>query len=121
MTQSRKRMAVIGAGPIGLEAALYAVGAGYDVSIYESGNIAGNVQRWGHVRLFSPFGLNVSPWGRDAVSSLIGAGELPDDSAILTGRKFVRRYLIPLSKMPQLDGRIHENTQVVSIGRSSLW
>jgi thioredoxin reductase len=121
VTQSRKRMAVIGAGPIGLEAALYAVGAGYDVSIYESGNIAGNVQRWGHVRLFSPFGLNVSPWGRDAVSSLIGAGELPDDSAILTGRKFVRRYLIPLSKMPQLDGRIHENTQVVSIGRSSLW
>ncbi|MCH7989360.1 MAG: monooxygenase [Planctomycetes bacterium] len=121
MTQPRKRMAVIGAGPIGLEAALYAVGAGYDVNVYESGRIANHVQHWGHVRLFSPFGLNVSPWGREAVASLIGAGELPDDSAILTGREFVRRYLIPLSKTPQLDGRIHENTKVVSIGRSSLW
>ena len=99
MTQPRKRMAVIGAGPIGLEAALYAVGAGYDVNIYESGCIANHVQLWGHVRLFSPFGLNVSPWGRDAVASLIGVGELPDESAILTGREFVRRYLIPISKI----------------------
>ena len=121
MTQPRKRIAVIGAGPIGLEAALYAIGAGYDVSVYESGSIANTVQRWGHVRLFSHFGLSVSPWGRDAVASLIGAGELPDDSAILTGREFAGQYLIPLSKTPQLDGRIHENTKVVSIGRSRLW
>ena len=52
-----KRIAVIGAGPIGLEAALYAARAGFVVDVFERGRVAEHMLQWGHVRLFSPFGL----------------------------------------------------------------
>ena len=57
------RVAVIGAGPIGLEAALYAKACGLPVAVYDRGGIAEHVRRWGHVRLFTPFGLNTTPLG----------------------------------------------------------
>ncbi|HVW37886.1 MAG TPA: FAD-dependent oxidoreductase, partial [Pirellulales bacterium] len=41
------RIAILGAGPIGLEAALYARYLGYDVDIYERGRAAENLLRWG--------------------------------------------------------------------------
>ncbi|MEX0711597.1 MAG: NAD-binding protein, partial [Pirellulales bacterium] len=52
------RIAVLGAGPIGLEAALYGRYLGYDVDVYERGGVARNLLDWGHVRLFTPFGGN---------------------------------------------------------------
>lgn len=114
----RKRIAVIGAGPIGLEAALYAVQAGYDAQVYERGTVAANVSRWGHVKLFSPFGMNASSWGREALTTGPDACTLPADDALLSGRQFSRQYLRPLSELPALAGRIHEHVRVESIGRS---
>ena len=54
-------VAVIGAGPIGLEAALYARELGRPVRVYERGLVADNVSRWGRVTLFSPWSMNRSP------------------------------------------------------------
>ncbi len=53
----KKRIAIIGAGPIGLEAALAATARGFDMEIFERGQIADSVRKWGHVRMFSPFGM----------------------------------------------------------------
>ncbi len=40
---------MLGAGPIGLEAALYAITLGMDVTVYEQGEaIAANVRAWDH-------------------------------------------------------------------------
>lgn len=111
------RIAIIGAGPIGLEAALLARQLGHDVQVFEKGRVAENVLDWGHVRLFSPFGMNSSEWGRGAVAKTISPNAMPRDDELLTGRDFTERYLIPLSRLPELAGRIHEQAQVLSICR----
>lgn len=112
------RIAIIGAGPIGLEAALLATQLGHDVQVFEKGRVAENILDWGHVRLFSPFGMNSSEWGRGALAQTLGPGVLPHDDELLTGREFAERYLIPLSRIAELTGRVHEQCSVRSISRS---
>ena len=79
------RIAIMGAGPVGLEAALYARYLGYDVDLYEQGRVAEHVLRWGHVRMFSPFGGNRSPLGVAALKAQDPAWQAPADDALLTG------------------------------------
>ena len=58
-------LAILGAGPTGLEAALAAAEAGHPFTLYEAGDaVAAHVRDWGHVRLFSPWDLDVSPRAR---------------------------------------------------------
>src|SRR5436305_13510806 len=80
------RIAVLGAGPVGLEAALYAHTLGLPVTVYERGRVGEYVQRWGHVRLFSPFGLNTTPLGRAALRAENPKHELPGDGDCITGQ-----------------------------------
>ena len=61
------RVAILGAGPIGLEAALYAKALEFPFTVYERGRIGEFMLRWGHVRLFSPFGVNKTPLGVAAI------------------------------------------------------
>ena len=121
MTTRAKRIAVIGAGPIGLEAALFAVQAGFDVQLYERGRVTENVGHWGHVKLFSPFGMNASQWGRAALSDDASTEPLPSDDTLMTGREFAERYLLPLSRLPVLAGSIYEQVSVQGIGRKHTW
>ena len=79
------RIAILGAGPIGLEAALYARFLGYDVDLYERGNVADNILRWGHVRMFSPFGMNRSTLGLAALQAQDESYRPPGDDEFLTG------------------------------------
>lgn len=111
----QRRLAIIGAGPIGLEAALAGVRAGFDVQVFERGEVSAHVRDWGHVTLFSPFGMNSSPEGRAAVG-----GDLPGESALLTGKELAEKYLIPLSRTPELTGRIHEKSIVIGVCRDRL-
>ncbi len=112
-----KRIAIIGAGPIGLEAALYARLRDFEVVIVEKGAVAENVRSWGHVRLFSPFGINSSEWGRGALPEV----DLPASDSLLTGFEFFEQYLHPLSQHSHLQGCIQENTRVLTIGKRHLW
>lgn len=111
------RIAIIGAGPIGLEAALLARRSGFDVTVIEKGRVAESVLDWGHVRLFTPFGMNSSEQGRGAVAKAFGGDSLPRDDELLTGREFAERYLISLSRVPELAGCIREQCEVLSISR----
>ncbi len=52
-----RRIAVLGAGPIGLESALYARRLGFAVTVYERGQVADAVRRLGHVRPVQPVWL----------------------------------------------------------------
>jgi hypothetical protein len=114
------RIAVLGAGPIGLEAALYARYLGYDVDIYERGRVAENVLRWGHVRMFSPFGLNRSSLGLAALKAQDEAWTAPSDEELLSGREFAKAYLLPLAQSDLLGPGLHEETEVVAVGRDGL-
>jgi thioredoxin reductase len=111
------RIAILGAGPIGLEAALYARSLKLPVTVYERGRIAEFVQRWGHVRLFSPFGMNTTPVGRAAIRSTNGKHEFPHDADCTSGREHVSAYLDPLAKSPALKDCIRTDAHVVSVGR----
>ena len=98
MTKSdAHRIAVLGAGPVGLEAALYARTHGLPVTVYERGRVAEHDQRWGPVRLFSPFGMNCTPLGRAAIKAENPKHDFPADGDCLTGRDFATVYLEPLA------------------------
>lgn len=106
----------MGAGPIGLEAALYAQALGHDVSVYERDKVGANVERWGFVRLFSPWKLNVSPLG---LAALRGSGQpTPPPEAYPTGRELCQSYLEPIALA--LGDRVIPRTEVLAIGRHRL-
>jgi len=116
----KKRIAIIGAGPVGLEAGLYAAQLGFEIDIYEKGHVGHNISKWGHVSLFSPWQMNHSTIGAARLRSHLPEWHEPAGSALLTGRQFVQAYLLPLSKLPELARSIHEETEVVSVSRDGL-
>lgn len=115
---SSLRIAVLGAGPIGLEVTLYARYLGYGVELFErSGAIAANIADWGHVRLFSPFGMNATTLGVAAIAAQDGQWDCPGVEELLTGQQFWERYLRPLSESDLIVDCLRLGTEVVSVGR----
>ncbi|HET6343185.1 MAG TPA: FAD-dependent oxidoreductase, partial [Gemmatimonadota bacterium] len=109
------RMIVLGAGPIGLQCLLRARGSGWEADAYESGRVGESVRRWGHVRMFSPWRMNVSAAGKAAVGL-----EDVDPEGLPTGAEYVTRYLAPLAASPLLAGRVHLGTEVMAVSRGRL-
>jgi len=69
--QTRRRLVVIGCGPIGIELSLAALQSNcFDVTIVERGEPTQNVKDWGHVRLFSPNSLNTTALGLGVLDEL---------------------------------------------------
>ncbi len=114
------RIAVLGAGPIGLEAALYARSLGLPVAIYERGQVGEYVRRWGHVRLFSPFSMNTTPLGRSTIRAEDRGHAFPNDTACITGREHLAAYLEPLAKAGPLRDCLRRDTRVLAVGRRGL-
>ena len=119
MPPSSPRIAILGAGPVGLEAGLYARQLKLPFTIYEQGRIGEHVWRWGHVKLFTPFGMNSTTLGRKAVLATKLDSPFPADDACITGREHVERYLTPLAE--SLREHIKTETRVLSVGRSGLY
>ena len=70
MDSRKPRIVILGAGPTGLEAALYARQLDYPVKVIESSaQVAANVRRWGFVRLFTPWHRNASELGLAALKA----------------------------------------------------
>ena len=112
------RAVVIGAGPVGLDAALAALDAGMEVQVLEAGSEVGaNVAQWGHVRLFTPWEMIVS--GRMA-SELQREGIPTPAGGPPTGRELVDGLLRPLASGTRLAGRIRTDSRVVSVGRPGV-
>ncbi len=117
MAQQHPKVTILGAGPIGLEAALYARTLGLETVVYEKGRLAEHVQQWGHVRLFSPFEMNVTPLGLAAIRKDRNNIPLPENEACITGREHFERYLLPLSQRPLLAGCTKLEATVLGISR----
>ena len=109
------RLAILGAGPIGLEAAVVARQLKLPLTIYERGRVGEHLLRWGHVKLFSPMGMNVTPLGRSTVLGRRPDDDLPADDACITGREHVERYLAPLAET--LREFLRAETHVLRVGR----
>ncbi len=111
------RIAILGGGPIGLEAALYAKETGCPVALFEQGQIAESVNRWGFAKMFTPFGLNATGLGKQILRDDRSVAKLPADTEYLTGREFRDAYLIPLAT-GVLKDVIRIPAAVLGIGRS---
>lgn len=111
---TKPRIAILGAGPTGLEAALAAAEAGNPFTVYEAAPaVAGNVRAWGHVRLFTPWDMNVSPRMRRHVEAPAGA-ECP------TGRDLAERLFEPVAALPEIAPNLRLGVRVLSVGRQGL-
>lgn len=109
------RLAVLGGGPIGIEAAVLAARSGLDVTVLERGAIGAHVARWGHVPFFSPWKLNRSPWGEAALREQ--GAELADPEAHPTGDEYLRDYLRPLVEAGGIAPHIRSHTIVHGVTR----
>ena len=108
-------LAVIGAGPIGLEAAAAALDRGFDVHVFEQGEVGAHPIAWGHVRMFTPWRMNVGP---AAAARLARARwTAPDPEQCPTGAELADRLLRPLAALPELEPRVHAHAQVVHASR----
>jgi pyridine nucleotide-disulfide oxidoreductase len=114
--RGRLPVVVIGAGPVGLSAAVHLLDRDLDVILLEAATEVGaSVRDWGHVRLFSPWRYDVD---RAAVRHLEAAGWTPPPPDELpTGDELYRRYLRPLAALPQLRDRIRLGRRVTAITR----
>lgn len=112
-------IAVIGAGPVGLAAAAHLIARGLDTLVLERGPAAGHtLSAWSHVRVFSPWLLNIDRTARALLEET--AWRAPDDDALPTGGELVRDYLAPLSQHPKLAPRIRFGVEVVAVTRQGL-
>jgi thioredoxin reductase len=113
------KLAIIGAGPVGLAAGAHAAERGLDAVILEQGRTVGdNVRRWGHVRLFSVWEHNLDR----AAERLLGpAGwKAPDARHLPTGNELYEHYLKPLAHDTPLADAIRLGHRVIAIGRDGL-
>ncbi|GAC1611820.1 MAG: FAD-dependent oxidoreductase [Mycobacteriales bacterium] len=105
------RVAVLGAGPTGLEAALAAHDRAWDVAVYEqAGEVAGYVREWAHVRMFTPWAMNVSARIQQELD-VPGAG-------CPTGGEFAAFLDRAAGLLPA--GTVHLSTRVRALARDGL-
>ncbi len=108
------RLLVIGAGPMGLFAALEGIERGFDATVLEKDRVGSAMLGWGPTRFFSPFGMNAPPAARRALP------DLPPDEALLTGPEMVGLVLAPLARSKALAGRVLEGHRVVGVARAGM-
>lgn len=116
---SRKTVAILGAGPVGLAAAAHALERGLEPVVLEAGPAAAQaVRQWRHVRMFSPWEYNVD---RAAGRLLAAAGwNAPVAADYPTGDELVERYLEPLATRTALAGRIRTSSRVTAVTRAGF-
>lgn len=119
MATTDTHVAILGAGPTGLEAALACVDTGRSFTLFEAApQVAGAIRCWGHVNLFTPWDMNVSP---RMARHLDSAGvAVPSGEALPTGHELVERLLAPVAALPVVAGRLRLATRVDTVGRHGL-
>ena len=112
------RIAILGAGPIGLEAALYARYLGYPIEILElAPNPAANVIAEGDKQLAAPFGECASTLGAAALQAQNPDWRCPAAKDRLTAAQWHENYLLLLAESDLISEILQLNTTVIEIAR----
>lgn len=115
----KKKVAIIGAGPVGLAAAAHVLERGMSPIVLEAGpEPAHAIRQWQHVQLFSPWEYNVD---KAAARLLAPTGwNSPDPSSYPTGGELIERYLEPLATRTKLREVIRTSSRVTAISRAGF-
>lgn len=116
MNHSSLPVVVIGAGPVGLAAAVHLIGRGFTPLVLEAGTAVGaGVRQWAHVRMFSPWEYNMDK--RAAEILAVHGWQAPNPDLFPTGQEVVDRYLTPLATTPELAPHIRLNARVIKVSK----
>lgn len=109
-------IAVIGGGPIGIEAALYARFLGYDVRVFERHEIVSTLRQAapGTEMIWRE---SVSPLGIAALSAQDPTWQPPEPTAAVSAAELAERYFLPLAQSDLLVDGIALGSEVVGIER----
>jgi cation diffusion facilitator CzcD-associated flavoprotein CzcO len=113
------RVAVIGAGPVGLAAAAHLLERGLEPLIFEAGPSAGAaIEQWRHIRLFSPWRYNIDA----AAARLLEASgwQSPRPTALPFGGELIDSYLTPLAALPEIASRLQTGARVIAVTRAGM-
>lgn len=114
-------IAVIGCGPVALEAALYARFLGYGVFVYEQGRIASKLSKTPE-RIMGrgadqTSGVLCSSLGLAALDAQESPCKL-DDTRDVSSQEYLEHYLLPLARTDLLRDSIGVHSKVCSISRT---
>jgi thioredoxin reductase len=114
--RNEMKVAVIGAGPVGLAAAAHLLERGLTPIVLEAGPEVGNsVRQWSHVRLFSPWQYNIDKASKRLLDSVGWNSPDPDDYP--TGVELIGSYLDPLATRTVLREYVRTSSRVTGISR----
>lgn len=111
----KRRIAIVGGGPIGIAAALGAVERGGEVTLFECGRAGDSLRAWGATRFFSPMHMNVSRCMREILGN-----DMPPDDALLTGPEYADGVVEKLLAREPLRVVVKERHSVLAIARRGL-
>ena len=113
------RVAIIGAGPVGLAAAAHLLERGFDPLVFEAGPaIAANFESFRHVQLFSPWRYNIDRSARRLLEATGWRSPPPDE--LPTAGAIVERYLAPLAALPAVAANLRFAHRVTSVSRDGF-
>ena len=113
---TRLPVAVIGAGPIGLAAAVHLLEKGEAPLVFEAGSAVGtSIREWGHVRLFSPWRYLVDPAARRLLEPT--GWTMPNEDHLPTGNELVEQLLEPLAAHPAIAPHVRLGRRVTAVSR----
>src|SRR5258708_38734669 len=102
---SRKTVAILGGGPVGLAAAAHLLERGMEPVVLEAGPAAGHaVRQWSHVSLFSPWEYAVDKAAERLLATV--GWSAPPDREDPTGGDLWAPYLQPLATRAPLKHTI---------------
>jgi hypothetical protein len=114
------RIAILGAGPLGLEAALYARYLGYEVALFEQQTACGNFLQRGEELLPHSAGENRTSLGLAALRAQSEDFPVFDATAQETARSLAESYLLPLAATDLLADCLHLGQMIVRIERTDF-
>jgi hypothetical protein len=114
-----KKVAILGAGPVGLAAAAHVLERGMEPVVLEAGPQVGHaVRQWSHVPLFSPWEYAIDK-ASERLLTAAGWNSPPPDQ-YPTGGELVAQYLEPLATRTPLRDHIRTSSMVTSVGRAGF-
>jgi hypothetical protein len=117
MDDEQPRIAILGGGPISLEAALYARYLGYPTQVFErSENPAASVLAQGD-QVVGTFGELASRLGVSALRAQNVDWQLPSANSVLTAAAWHARYLVPLAESDLVAEVLQLGCEVVDVTR----